>query len=129
MNANNELGDMDTNNMGLVQWDSPPGTQNFLFSTTLARNLTLIEVDTVLNQVNGHRVRVGALTNRLEGVANNLQVSIENLSAAESRFRNTDVAAESAELVKQQILQQAATSVLAQANQSPNIALQLLKNN
>jgi flagellin len=67
------------------------------------------------------------MSNRLESAASNLMVSIENLSASESRIRNVDVAAESAELVRNQILQQASSTILGQANQSPQLALQLLK--
>lgn len=73
------------------------------------------------------RGTLGAMINRLESVAQNLQISIENLSASESRIRDVDVAAESAELVRNQILQQSASAMLAQANQSPSIALQLLQ--
>jgi flagellin len=63
----------------------------------------------------------------LQSTVNNIQVSIENLSAANSRVRDTDVAAETAELTKQNILMQAGTSVLSQANSSTNNALQLIK--
>ena len=70
---------------------------------------------------------VGALTNRLEGIIKNSQVYQENVSAAESRIRNTDVALESSNLSRYQILQQSALSMLAQANASPQAALSLLR--
>jgi flagellin len=62
----------------------------------------------------------------LSSAINNLGISEENLSAAKSRIRDVDVAAETADLAKNNILVQAGTSVLAQANQSPNIALKLM---
>jgi flagellin len=80
-----------------------------------------------LDSVGQRRGNIGATVNRLEGIANNLMTSIENISASESRIRNTDVAAETAELTRNQILQQSAATVLAQANQTPSLALQLLQ--
>lgn len=73
------------------------------------------------------RGRVGAMINRLEGAAENLQISIENTSASESRLRNVDIASESAEMTRNQILQQSSTTILAQANTSPSIALSLIQ--
>jgi flagellin len=84
-------------------------------------------IDSALATVNTRRGMIGSLTNRLEGAANNLSVSIENLSSSESRIRNVDVARESANLTRNQILQQASAAMLAQANQSPQLALQLLQ--
>jgi flagellin len=79
-----------------------------------------------INTLNTKRATLGAMQNRLEGVAKNLMVGIENNAAAESRVRNVDVASESAELIRVQILQQSASSILAQANQVPSLALKLL---
>ena len=73
------------------------------------------------------RGRLGAMVNRLEGAAQNLQINIENTAASESRIRDVDVAAESAELTRNQVLQQSAATVLAQANTLPNIALSLIQ--
>ena len=70
---------------------------------------------------------MGALQNRLTSTINNLGVSDENLSAANSRIRDVDIASESAKLTKNNILVQAGTSVLSQANQAPNIALSLIQ--
>ena len=67
------------------------------------------------------------MQNRLQSTINNLSTSIENLSASESRIRDVDVAAESAELTRNSILQQAAISILAQANVQPQVALTLLQ--
>ena len=84
-------------------------------------------VDTALATINAQRATIGSFMNRLESAANNLMNGIENLSAAESQIRNVDVAAESAEMTRNQILQQASSTILAQANQSPQLALQLLQ--
>jgi flagellin len=83
-------------------------------------------IDTALQTVGNRRASIGAMTNRLSSAAQNLSISIENFSASESRIRNVDVAKESAEMTKNQILQQAAATVLGQANQAPQLALKLL---
>jgi flagellin len=87
----------------------------------------IASLDSALDDINAARGRLGAFTNRLEYTAQNLATNIENTSASESRVRNVDVALESANLARNQILQQAASSMLAQANQSPQIALSLLR--
>lgn len=86
----------------------------------------LKRLDDALVQVNGVRANFGALQNRLQSTSNNLEISDENLSAANSRIRDVDVAQETADLTKNNILVQSSTSVLSQANQAPNIALKLL---
>ncbi len=86
----------------------------------------LKKLDDALVQVNGVRANFGALQNRLQSTTNNLEISDENLSAANSRIRDVDVAQETADLTKNNILVQSSTSVLSQANQAPNIALKLL---
>jgi flagellin len=88
--------------------------------------VTLQKMDDALVQINGVRANMGALQNRLSSTVNNLGISDENLSAANSRIRDVDIADETAKMTKNQILVQAGTSVLAQANQSPNIALKLI---
>jgi flagellin len=84
--------------------------------------------DSALNIVNTRRSTLGAMQNRLESAAANLMNSVENLAASESRIRNVDVASESAEMMRFQILQQASASILSQANQMPSLALKLLGN-
>ncbi len=84
-------------------------------------------LDSALDTINAARGRLGAFTNRLEYTAQNLATNVENTSASESRVRNVDVAAESASLARNQILQQASQAMLAQANQAPQLALQLLR--
>lgn len=83
-------------------------------------------LDAAQTSVNGTRANLGALQNRLTSTVDNLGVSQENLSAANSRIRDTDVAMASSEMVRNNILLQAGTSTLAQANQSNQLALKLI---
>ncbi|MEB3285901.1 MAG: flagellin, partial [Vampirovibrionales bacterium] len=94
-------------------------------NNTSAQNY-ITQLDSALDLVNTKRASLGAFVNRLEGAASNLLNSIENQSSAESRIRNVDVAAESANMTRNQILQQASATVLSQANQAPSLALRLL---
>ena len=84
-------------------------------------------VDNALESVNSVRADLGAIQNRFTSVVANLQTSSENLSASRSRIRDTDFAKETAELTRTQILQQAGTAMLAQANQVPQNVLSLLQ--
>jgi len=84
-------------------------------------------VDTALNYVSTTRGNFGAVQNRMEHTIASLGVSSENLSASESRIKDLDVAAEMVTFTKTQILQQAGTAILAQANQAPQSVLSLLK--
>lgn len=88
---------------------------------------SLAAIDSAIISVSSIRADFGAMQNRLQSIINNLAISIENMSAANSRIRDTDVASETAELTKNNILMQAGTAVLAQANQSIASALSLLK--
>jgi flagellin len=90
---------------------------------------SLAALDAAIVSVSAMRADFGAIQNRLQSIINNIAVSIENLSAANSRVRDADIAAETAELAKNNILLQAGTAVLAQANQQTSIALSLLNNN
>ncbi len=96
-------------------------------SDKISAQNSLTSIDQAIISVSGIRADFGALQNRLQSTINNVQVSIENLSAANSRVRDTDIAAETAELTKQNILMQAGTSVLSQANSSTNNALTLIQ--
>lgn len=89
-------------------------------------SLAISNIDTALDAVTSMRGDLGAVQNRLETTISSLQVRSENLSAANSRIRDVDVASETAELTKNSILQQSALSVLAQANNQPATALSLL---
>jgi len=95
-------------------------------NTKEGAQLSLQKLDDSLVQVNGIRANLGAIQNRLSSTINNLGISDENLSAANSRVRDVDVANETANLTKNNILVQAGASVLGQANQVPNIALKLI---
>ncbi|MCJ8276260.1 MAG: flagellin FliC [Bdellovibrionales bacterium] len=88
--------------------------------------LSLGVIDDALTKVNAMRANFGALQNRLTSTINNINTAHENLSAANSRIRDTDVAEESATLAKNNILMQAGVSVLGQANSITNLALKLL---
>ncbi len=96
-------------------------------SDKISAQNSLTSIDQAIISVSGIRADFGALQNRLQSTVNNIQVSIENLASANSRVRDTDVAAETAELTKQNILMQAGTSVLSQANSSTNSALSLIQ--
>jgi flagellin len=84
-------------------------------------------IDSAITFVNERRGALGAAQNRLEHTVKSLAVAVENLSASESRIRDTDVAQETSNMVRAQILSQAGTAVLAQANQVPQSALALLR--
>ena len=86
----------------------------------------LAKIDGAIQMVNENRAGLGALQNRLSSTVNNLGIATENLAAANSRIRDTDMASETSELTKQSILSQAGTAVLSQANSSQNLALKLL---
>ena len=86
----------------------------------------LSKLDTAQNSVNGMRANLGALQNRLTSTVDNLGVLEENMSAANSRVRDTDVAQASSEMTRNNILLQAGTATLAQANQSNQLALKLI---
>jgi len=85
------------------------------------------QIDTAIGSVAQLRGRFGSLQNRLQSTIANLGVASESLSAAESRIRDVDVAYETAQLTRNNILQQASISILSQANQQPQAALQLLQ--
>jgi flagellin len=105
------------------------GTQVALIDvTTVANaNLALAAIDNALTSVNTSRGAMGAYQNRFTSAIANLQTTSENLSASRSRIQDTDFAAETANLTKNQILQQAGTAMLAQANSLPQGVLSLLK--
>ncbi|MDR1001042.1 MAG: flagellin [Clostridiales bacterium] len=117
------VGGMTAGDLGLA------GIASAVTSATSGSDITgLISVlDNGLKQVTGARSTLGAIQNRLDYTMKSLDISSENLSAAESRIRDTDMAKEMMNLTKTNVLSQAATSMLSQANQSPQNILQLLK--
>lgn len=90
--------------------------------------MSISRLDDAITRVNGYRSYLGAIQNRLGSTINNLGTQTENLDSARSRIRDTDYASETAEYTRQKVLQQAGTSVLAQANQQASVALGLLQN-
>ncbi len=89
-------------------------------------NAALISIDNAIENVSGFRSELGSAQNRLESTMQSLQIANENVSAIESRIRDTDMASEMVEFTRVNILRQASTSMLAQANSSPQSILQLL---
>jgi flagellin len=95
-------------------------------SDKISAQNSLAAIDQAIQNVSGIRADFGALQNRLQSTINNLQISNENLSAANSRIRDADIASATSEMTRTNILMQAGTSVLAQANQSTTSALSLI---
>lgn len=105
-------------------------TQNSLssnVSTASGATNAISAIDNALSTINTNRAVLGATQNRFESVIGNLEVSVENTQASKSRIMDADYAAETANLTRGQILQQASTAMLAQANQLPNGVLSLLR--
>ena len=96
-------------------------------STQTGANAAITKIDDAIKAVSTQRSKLGAIQNRLEHTINNLSVAAENLTAAESRIRDADMAQEMMGFVRNQILQQSGTAMLAQANQAPQTVLQLLR--
>jgi len=102
------------------------GIESLNVSTKVSSQDNLEVLDGAINKVNTNRATLGALQNRLQSTVRNLEVKSENLSGANSRIRDTDIAEETAKLAKANILTASSTSVLAQANNSSSSALQLI---
>ncbi len=129
-----QVGTRNDPNIDRLSFDSSKADSN---SAALGVNLTsvadkasaqnsLSAIDSAIVSVSAMRADFGAIQNRLQSTIGNIAVSVENLSAANSRIRDVDVAEETAEMTRNNILLQAGTSVLAQANQTSNTALSLL---
>jgi flagellin len=103
------------------------GISNINVTTAVSAKASITTLDAAIKKVSGERAKLGAYQNRLEHTINNLGTSSENLSAAESRIRDVDMAKEMMEFTKNSILTQAAQAMLAQANQQPQGVLQLLR--
>ena len=95
-------------------------------STATGAQAAMTTLDTALDSLNSYRSGFGAVQNRLDSALRNTETYQENLASAESQIRDADFAWETAQMAKDQILQQAGTSILAQANQLPSAALSLL---
>lgn len=129
-----QVGTRNDPNIDRLSFDASKADAN---SAALGINLTsvadkasaqnsLSAIDSAIVSVSAMRADFGAIQNRLQSTVGNIAISTENLSAANSRIRDVDIAEETAEMTKNNILLQAGTSVLAQANQTSNTALSLL---
>ena len=129
-----QVGTRNDPNIDRLSFDASKADAN---SAALGVNLTsvadkasaqnsLAAIDSAIVSVSAMRADFGAIQNRLQSTIGNIAISTENLSAANSRIRDVDIAEETAEMTKNNILLQAGTSVLAQANQTSNTALALL---
>ena len=117
-NVNLKFNDMRSGSLGLagIKMDTQEGA-----------NTAIKTINDALEAVSTERAKYGAMQNRLEHTINNLRVSGENLQAAESRIRDTDMASEMVKLNKDKIISQSGTAMLAQANTTPQNVLQLLR--
>ncbi|MBO9667644.1 MAG: flagellin FliC [Bdellovibrio sp.] len=113
--AGENVATLDALGLGGIDFSSKEGAQE-----------ALAKLDSAQTSVSGTRANLGALQNRLTSTVDNLGVAQENMSAANSRIRDTDVAQASSEMTRNNILLQAGTSTLAQANQSNQLALKLI---
>jgi flagellin len=114
-NASENVATLDSLGLSGIDFSSKEGAQS-----------ALSMLDDAQTKVSGTRANLGALQNRLTSTVDNLGVAQENMSAANSRIRDTDVAAASSEMTRNNILLQAGTATLAQANQSNQLALKLI---
>lgn len=125
MNTANDRIDIQLGNLEVTNLAIDVGTINL--ATSANAQAALDSLDTALQSVASIRAGFGASQNRLESALNNLETYTENLVAAESRIRDADFAYETTELARNQIIQQAGVSILAQANQLGQGALQLIQ--
>jgi len=112
------IGDMTATGLGVDGVD---------LSTAAGASSALATLDTAINTVAGQRASLGAVQNRLDSTVNNLTSSVENLTASKSRIEDADYSVETTKLASAQILSQASTAMLAQANQSQQGVLNLLR--
>ena len=121
-------------NVGAADFDSNTPTSvvsgglvsDLTISTVAGANSAITAIDNALEQVTASAANLGAMENRLDHVIANVSETIVNTEAAKSRIMDADFAVESAKLAKQQVLQQAASAMLAQANAAPQSVLSLL---
>jgi flagellin len=119
------MSDMKSETLGIDTIDLNGEDDDGVGATTSTAALTAI--DAAIESVSSFRGELGAAQNTFEHTVNNLNVAVENLSASESRIRDTDMAQEMMQFTRSQILSQAGTSMLAQANQAPQGVLSLLR--
>ena len=113
------MGDLRASTLGV-------DNSNMSLANTASAQAAITKLDTALDKVNSYRSDYGAVQNRLESALNNLETYTENVAASESRIRDADFAFETAEMSKFQVLQQAGTAILGQANGLGQGALRLI---
>ena len=121
-----KLGDVGGVGATLFGVNSQDAVSSVDVTTREGANRAIETLDVAIGQVSSIRNELGAVQNRLSSTIKNLEVSSENLSASRSRIQDADFAKETAHFSRNKIVQQAGVSVLAQANQQPNIALSLI---
>ncbi|NBB90243.1 MAG: flagellin, partial [Spirochaetes bacterium] len=122
------IGTMTAQGLGIQSADGLPHTATFIsMSTPDKANIAIGVIDEALKAVNKQRADLGAYQNRLDYARQSLSVGAENIQAAESRIRDTDMADEIVDFTTNQILVQSSTAMIAQANQQPQSVLQLLQ--
>ena len=125
-------GDLSGGTTSIMLGNTKPGISallDFSLNTRAGSLQALSQFDKALERISTQRGQIGSFQSRIHVAVNTLQATSENYASAEGRIRNADIAEESSKLVRLNILQQAAASVLAQANLQPSIALSLLSNN
>ncbi len=123
-----DLGNMNSqtdgdNSLGIGNSTTSDGAQ---VDNKLDAQKAIGRIDGAMQKIAGYRAHLGSIQNRLGSTINNLSIGTENLSAAKSRIKDVDFAKETAAMTQSQILQQAGTAVLTQANQNSQIVLSLL---
>ena len=116
-----------TTNIGSAMGTSTQGAAATMGTTAASARTAMDSIDTALTAVNSARATLGASQSRFESVVSNLQIASENQAAARSRIMDADYASETASLTRAQVLQQAGSAMLSQANQLPNNVLSLLR--
>ena len=116
-----------TVSLGVSLNASALGVSGLGVGTDASASAAITAIDAAISTISTTRAGLGAFQNRFESIINNAQVTTENLAASESRIRDTDMASEMVDFTKNQILMQAGTAMLAQADQVPNSTLRLLQ--
>jgi flagellin len=124
--ADNQIS-ITTTDVGTAMGTNTQGAAATLGADATTARTAMDNIDTALTAVNGARATLGAAQSRFEAVISNLQIAAENQAAARSRIMDADFAAETASLTRAQVLQQAGTAMLSQANSLPNNVLSLLR--
>ena len=135
MSLTSSQGAMTTNDVASTDVFAFSGINNSILTSVEASGIltpeaaqnTILVIDSALSSIDSTRGELGAFQNRFTSVINNAQTTSENLSASRSRIMDADFALETANLSRAQILQQAGTAMVAQANQMPQSVLSLLK--